>query len=305
MSVKTFLFHFSSFAIFCKQAPFFLFFCTPWIQENHHRGSVALSLNKLRVNSRLNCWNVGLFTQLSLKTELAVLMVSCWLVDLLLVNRCQKNDFIQHLLVAFQNINSNKLPEKDGAADVSVAQNFQSYHNREAKRWRISSGLQASRTAVMFSMFSNRRHQVRAAVETYSRAQENRGGQNRKSDVASNLKCCRVVPSPAAKAKNNLYGNAGGFQQTWQLSGNWVRQLHKALPRSLVVWVSQKVCKENNSAVKPYYFPLDEIRAGFCRTGTATTLVIQVCDHGLLTRSRWTEMHPGNMKSALGPLIPT
>lgn len=126
----------------------------------------------------------------------------------------------------------------------------------------------------------------------------------RKSDVAGNVKCCGVVPSPAAKAKNKIHGNAGVFHQTWQLSENWVRQLHKALPRSHVAWVSQKLCQETKSAVKQYYLHLGEIRAGFCTTGTATTLVMQVCDHRLLTRSRWTEMHPGNVKSALGPLLP-
>lgn len=43
----------------------------------------------------------------------------------------------------------------------------------------------------------------------------------RKSDVACKLKRCCVVLTPSAKAKNNIYGNAGGW--CFNRPGSWVK----------------------------------------------------------------------------------
>lgn len=110
--VDALVFHFSSFIIFCKHA---LFCCT-------EESPLALCFNQSNklVTKSLECWA---------NHELAMLMVSCWLVDLLLVNRCQRNDLIQDLwsrMTSKMSIQTICKRKKDGALDFSVAQNFQS-----------------------------------------------------------------------------------------------------------------------------------------------------------------------------------
>lgn len=111
-------------------------------------------------------------------------------------------------------------------------------HYTEGERWRISSGLQASRIEETLSKRRRqKRHQVRVAVETHSRARDNQRRSEpesilfirccaslRKSDVAGTFKCCGVVPSPAVKAKNNItMATQGGRGGDFSRPGGWVK----------------------------------------------------------------------------------
>lgn len=147
-------------------------------------------------------------------------------------------------MAAFQNVNSNNLPGKDGAADASVAQNFQSDRDTEGERLRISLGLKASRTA---EMFSNRRNsRLWLPWRRTAEHETTQGGQNcnPSSSSAAGKRLCQPLTVCA-----------------------------KPTPRSHLIRLSQKLCHENKSAVKRHRLHLREIRAAFCRTGTATALV--------------------------------
>lgn len=150
-------------------------------------------------------------------------MVSCWLLDLLLANRCQRNDYIQDSWsrtppkMSSQTICKAK---RDGAVDASVALSFQARPVQSG--WRMRAGHSVTEGSQMAKTLCCPPGDVRDKEKISGLT---RRGQNQNpsglgstlplhlltglclpinSDISGLGKRCSVVPSPAAKAKNNI-----------------------------------------------------------------------------------------------------